>query len=495
MSIMRFLGAAARGANTALNERDRLHKQELDEADAAIARAEKRLGGIQRAGSALLARGDVAGAAKAAEGATDAANQAYGLSLPKQSFVGEPVFKQGEEFIEHQGPPTTPGGRVGAMGPTQKVYDTGERNLNNPRTKAGVRAALMLPPKYDDHDPYKDLVDETTGEIAIPAQDNPYKVTAADQVARWKADRETRARIAAAGLDGALRRAEMGIASREDIAALNRAAADSRQERRLNDPLRRDKLYMDWARSFATSVESNLQRWISAKTKVITDPNTRETQMVTPGVVEIEAQRRQLEADYQRRNPPPPPPGGTGREDPFGNPNPPSAGPGGTARWAPIIKQASEQYGVPVEIIQEVMRQESGGTRTAKSPAGALGLMQLMPATARGLGVRDPWDPHQNIMGGTKYLRQMYDKTGSWVQALAAYNGGPGGVEYSRDPGHEHQRKWENPNNKGWAETRKYVPAIRKRLRARGVEISAEQAAQMAALYEKHDVTPGASDA
>jgi soluble lytic murein transglycosylase-like protein len=83
---------------------------------------------------------------------------------------------------------------------------------------------------------------------------------------------------------------------------------------------------------------------------------------------------------------------------------------------------------VPADLFLRLIQQESGWNPKAKSHKGALGLAQLMPQTARVLGV-DPHDPKQNLEGGARYLRQMYNKFGSWRLALAAYNAGPGAVE------------------------------------------------------------------
>lgn len=93
-----------------------------------------------------------------------------------------------------------------------------------------------------------------------------------------------------------------------------------------------------------------------------------------------------------------------------------------------LIRDAASEAGVPVEILSAVVERESGGDPGAVSPAGAIGLAQLMPETARELGV-DPYDPQQNLIGGARYLRQQYERFGNWPLALAAYNAGPGAVQ------------------------------------------------------------------
>jgi len=88
----------------------------------------------------------------------------------------------------------------------------------------------------------------------------------------------------------------------------------------------------------------------------------------------------------------------------------------------------ARRHGIDPRIFLRLIKQESGGNQSARSPAGAIGLTQLMPGTARGLGV-DPTDPAQNLEGGARYLRQQLDTFGSYEKALAAYNAGPGAVQ------------------------------------------------------------------
>jgi D-alanyl-D-alanine carboxypeptidase len=97
--------------------------------------------------------------------------------------------------------------------------------------------------------------------------------------------------------------------------------------------------------------------------------------------------------------------------------------------WGPYIREASAHYGVPDQWIREVMRQESDGREQAVSSAGAMGLMQIMPDTYDDLRQRyglgsDPFEPHENIMAGAAYIREMYDHYGA-PGFLAAYNAGP----------------------------------------------------------------------
>ena len=137
------------------------------------------------------------------------------------------------------------------------------------------------------------------------------------------------------------------------------------------------------------------------------------------------------------------------------------------APFGELIRKAAEKYGVDADLVFSVVAAESNFNPKAISRRNARGLMQLLPETAKRLGVRDIYDPAQNIDGGTRYLRdllKLYD--GDLALTLAAYNAGPGAVQrYGRIP----------PYN----ETIAYIRAIRKTyaLRKSSGEKSASSAA------------------
>ena len=93
-----------------------------------------------------------------------------------------------------------------------------------------------------------------------------------------------------------------------------------------------------------------------------------------------------------------------------------------------LIEDFALQHELDPRLVQAVVQIESGYNPQALSNKGAMGLMQLMPGTARDLAVENPWDVEQNLRGGTSYLRQMLDRFGELELALAAYNAGPEAV-------------------------------------------------------------------
>ncbi len=97
---------------------------------------------------------------------------------------------------------------------------------------------------------------------------------------------------------------------------------------------------------------------------------------------------------------------------------------------APIVQEAARRAALDEAVVWAVIEKESGFDPCAVSPKGALGLMQLMPDTARELGVSDVFDPEQNILGGARFLRRLLDRyRGDLALALGAYNAGPSAVD------------------------------------------------------------------
>jgi soluble lytic murein transglycosylase-like protein len=137
-----------------------------------------------------------------------------------------------------------------------------------------------------------------------------------------------------------------------------------------------------------------------------------------------------------------------------------AGGPAERAALEQLVARAALAQRLDPALVRAVVQAESGFNPRAVSPAGAKGLMQLMDATAQALGVRDPFDPAQNLAGGTRYLRQLLTQFGDERLALAAYNAGPGAVQrYGGIP--------------PYAETQRYVRtvlALRDRYRAAPTE-------------------------
>ncbi|WP_340032488.1 phage tail tape measure protein [Paenibacillus sp. FSL K6-1122] len=136
----------------------------------------------------------------------------------------------------------------------------------------------------------------------------------------------------------------------------------------------------------------------------------------------------------------------------YSSPTTSSSG-GYSGKYADIINKYASKNGVDPKLIAAIIATESTFNPNAKSHAGATGLMQLMPGTAKGLGVKNSYDPEQNVAGGTKYISDLLKKyNGNVEYALAAYNGGPGNVD-----------KWIRKGQMGnipFAETKAYAPKV-----------------------------------
>jgi hypothetical protein len=157
--------------------------------------------------------------------------------------------------------------------------------------------------------------------------------------------------------------------------------------------------------------------------------------------------------------------------------------PGLIARWSPFIKEASRRFGIGEDWIQAVIRMESGGRTKAAdgsritSSKGAMGLMQLMPETwsdmqrQYGLGT-DPYDPHDNVLAGTAYLRWLYEKFG-FPNMFAAYNAGPASVDAKSSGSRDLPR-----------ETRAYVQGITRIL---GTKAATPEPAVAISSRQPHD--------
>ncbi len=151
-------------------------------------------------------------------------------------------------------------------------------------------------------------------------------------------------------------------------------------------------------------------------------------------------------------------------------------GPRFKARLAVLVKKYAQKHGVDEKLVQAVLRRESGGDPGAVSPKGAQGLMQLMPETAALMGVKDAFDPEENVAGGVKYLKHCLSRfKQDVVLALAAYNAGPKAVEkYQGVPPYQ--------------ETEKYVASITKAYQGKAWNREDKEAAQPRPVKKKAEL-------
>jgi hypothetical protein len=130
--------------------------------------------------------------------------------------------------------------------------------------------------------------------------------------------------------------------------------------------------------------------------------------------------------------------------------------------WHRDLVAVEAKYGLPPGLLGALVRAESGGNPSAHSPAGAIGLTQLMPGTAKSLGV-NPNDPRQNLEGGAKYLSQQLKRFRDVNKALAAYNAGPGAVQqYGGIPPYKETKDYVHRINGYWKESSRYGQPVQR---------------------------------
>jgi len=153
-----------------------------------------------------------------------------------------------------------------------------------------------------------------------------------------------------------------------------------------------------------------------------------------------------------------------------------SASVGRASRYDDLIDNQCRTQGVRPDLVRAVVQVESGFNPMARSPKGAMGLMQLMPATARQYGVNDPYNPAENVRGGVAYLRQLLDRYENKEElALAAYNAGPSAVDRH------------GQSIPPYRETRNYVAQIH-RLTGPRVELRASQIYKVTETIDGRDI-------